>query len=423
MSMAAPPDLRTQLRSLSINKDQRPIVDEGSVAARRLPIRWGWVIGGGVGLAVVLVVYFSRGQIESITSAVATANADEIKLVGVTVRQANEMPPLLTATGKIVSDHQVKVATKVSGQVLAMFFEQGDRVKKGQLLARVEDVIYRARRDQAAAELEKARANFEFQKINYDRMVRLHQTENAPDIEFAAAKRTLDEGKAQVTAAQAALDFAQKALNDCEVTAPIDGVILQRDVEVGDFVAAEGGRGANANAQFGSIADMSTLRVEVDVSELDINRIRKELPCTVVPDAYKDRRYKGRVMWLDPGANYSKATVQVKVRIEDPDDYLRVEGSAQVVFKSEAAASQTSDAAPTIWISTSACLIDAKTQAARCFVAIGGRLTETPITLGRRTGSEVEVTSGLVAGQMLAAENLDKLRDGQRIKGGPPAVR
>lgn len=423
MSMAAPPDLRTQLRSLSISKDQRPIVDEGPAVARRLPIRWGWVIGGGVGLAVVLGIYFSRGQIESITTAVASANADEIKLVGVTVRQSNEMPPLLTATGKIVSDHQVKVATKVSGQVLAMFFEQGDRVKKGQLLARVEDVIYRARRDQAAAELEKAKANYDFQKINYERMVRLHQTENAPDIEFAAAKRTLDEGKAQVTAAQASLDFSQKALNDCEVTAPIDGVILQRDVEVGDFVAAEGGRGANANAQFGSIADMSTLRVEVDVSELDINRIRKDLPCTIIPDAYKDRRYQGHVMWLDPGANYSKATVQVKVRIDNPDDFLRVEGSAQVVFKSEGAASQASDSAPTIWIPSSACLIDAKTQTARCFVAIGGRLTETPITLGRRTGSEVEVTSGLVAGQMLAAENLDKLRNGQRIKGGPPAVR
>lgn len=422
--MAAPPDLRTQLRSLSISKEQRPIVDESPKATRRLPVRWGWVIGLGVGLAVVLGLYFSRGQIESITSAVATANADEIKLVGVTVRQSNEMPPLLTATGKIVSDHQVKVATKVSGQVLAMFFEQGDRVQKGQLLARVEDVIYRARRDQAAADLEKAKANFEFQKINYERMVRLHETLNAPDIEFADAKRSMEEGKAQVASSQAALDFAQKALNDCEVTAPIAGVILERNVEVGDFVAAEGGRGANANAQFGSIADMSTLRVEVDVSELDISRIRKELPCTIIPDAYKDRRYKGRVMWLDPGANYSKATVQVKVRIDDPDDFLRVDGSAQVVFRSEEmATSQATNATQTLWIPSSACLIDAQTQTARCFVAMGGRLTETPVTLGRRSGSEVEVKTGLSPGQMLAVDGLDKLRNGQRIKGGPALVK
>ncbi|MEK6644245.1 MAG: efflux RND transporter periplasmic adaptor subunit [Planctomycetota bacterium] len=421
--MAAPPDLRTQLRSLSISKDQRPIVDESKVTAPRLPIRMSWVIGGGLVLVLVLVTYFSRGKIESITTAVASASADEIKLVGVTVRQSNEMPPLLTATGKIVSDHQVKVSTKVSGQVLALLFEQGDRVQKGQLLAKVEDVIYRARRDQAAADLEKARANFEYQKINYERMVRLHNTENAPDIEFADAKRSIEEGKAQVAAAQAMVDFSQKSLSDCDVTAPIAGVILERNVEVGDFVAAEGGRGANANAQFGSIADMTTLRVEVDVSELDINRIRKDLPCMVIPDAYKDRRYQGRVMWLDPGANYSKATVQVKVRIENPDDYLRVEGSAQVVFRSaDMATSQATDAKPTLWIPLSACLIEAQTQSSKCFIAMGGRLKETPITLGRRSGSEVEVTTGLSPGQMLAAEGLDKLRNGQRIKGGPPAA-
>ncbi|MEK7324061.1 MAG: efflux RND transporter periplasmic adaptor subunit, partial [Chloroflexota bacterium] len=230
-------------------------------------------------------------------------------------------------------------------------------------------------------------------------------------------------GKAQVAAAQAMVDFSQKSLNDCDVTAPIAGVILERNVEVGDFVAAEGGRGANANAQFGSIADMTTLRVEVDVSELDINRIRKDLPCAVIPDAYKDRRYQGRVMWLDPGANYSKATVQVKVRIENPDDFLRVEGSAQVVFKSaEMPTSQATDAKQTLWIPSSACLIDGQTQAAKCFVALGGRLKETPIMLGRRSGSEVEVTTGLSPGQMLAAEGLDKLRNGQRIKGGPPAA-
>ena len=114
------------------------------------------------------------------------------------------------------------------------------------------------------------------------------------------------------------------------MVAPIAGVILERDVEVGDFVSAEGGRSAMANSQFASIADMTKLRVEVDVSELDIARLRTDLPCVVVPDAYKDRRYHGHVMWLDPGANYAKATVQVKVRIDDPDDYLRVEGAAQV---------------------------------------------------------------------------------------------
>ena len=72
------------------------------------------------------------------------------------------------------------------------------------------------------------------------------------------------------------------------------------------------------------------LRVEVDISELDITRLHKNMPCRITPDAYKDRNYTGHIMWLDPGANYSKATVQVKVRIDNPDEFLRVEGSAKV---------------------------------------------------------------------------------------------
>src|SRR5690606_8225607 len=130
------------------------------------------------------------------------------------------------------------------------------------------------------------------------------------DIEFADARRALNEARAQVEQSQAALDWAEKVLRDCDVLAPIAGVVLERNVEVGDFVAAEGGLGANANAQFGTIADMTKLRVEVDISELDIARLRKGMRCRITPDAYKDRRYPGYIMWIDPGANYSKATVQ-----------------------------------------------------------------------------------------------------------------
>ena len=422
MQMSAPSDLRTQLQSLSIHKDQRPASSARPVRPENSrKIRLGWWIAGLVIIAVPVAIYLSRGQIEKYTP-ISMSSAPEIKLVPVIARQANDLPPLLTATGKIVSDHQVKVATKVSGQIVALLFEQGDRVKEGQVLARIEDINYKARRDQAAAELERGKANLEYQQVNYDRMLHLHETENAPDIEWANAKRGRDEAKAMLDAAQAALDFARKALHDCEVVAPISGVILSRNVEVGDFVAAEGGRGMQANAEFGTIADMSTLRVEVDISELDINRIRKELPCTVIPDAYKDRRYQGRVMWLDPGANYSKATVQAKVRIENPDDFLRVEGSAQVVFHSESVPATSGKSEPTLWIPTQACIVDSTGQSGRVFVASGGRLTQTDITLGKKSGGEIEVRSGLSVGQMLAVENLDKLTDGQRIKGGPPRV-
>jgi HlyD family secretion protein len=278
-------------------------------------------------------------------------------------------------------------------------------------------VLYRARRDQAAAELEKSRASLAYQQVNFNRVKSLHDQGTGSDIEFADAKRAYDEAQAQVQADTAALAWAEKALIDTQVLAPISGVVLERNVEVGDFVAAEGGRGANANAQFASIADMTKLRVEIDISELDIGRVHAGQPCIITPDAYKDRRYDGRVMWIDPGANYAKATVQVKVRIEQPDDFLRVEGSAKVEFLADKPAAVASDdASPRIWIPAVACQVQPDSRTARVFIIDDGRLRETTIQIGRQTGGQVEVVSGLSEGQSIASDGLDKLRDGQRVK-------
>jgi len=296
-----------------------------------------------------------------------------------------------------------------------LYFEQNDRINKEQLLAQIEDVLYQTRHDEAVARLERSTAAFAFQKVNYQRVVGLVQNESAPDIEHADSKRALDEAQAMVAADRATLAFTQKTLSDCEVTAPIAGVILTRNVEVGDFVAAEGGRGANANAQFAIIADMTMLRVEVDISEMDIIRIRKDMPCTIIPDAYKDRQYRGYVMWLDPRANYSKATVQAKVRIEGPDDHLRVEGSAQVAFLSEPPREEAAHAATAIWIPTSACLVDVSGKTGMVFLAENKRLRRTTIHLGRRHADQLEVTGGLSAGQSIVVDGLDKLTDGQSV--------
>ena len=343
------------------------------------------------------------------------ANSSEIRLIEVKRQQGTDLPPVLTATGKIVSDHRVMVATKVSGQIVELLFEQGDHVQKGQLLARIEDRNYRARRDGAKAMLEKARANLAFQKVNFERVKTLFATSNAPDIELADAKRALDEGQSQLNADEAALDFAQKALEDCEVNAPIAGVVLERNVEVGDFVSAEGGRGANANAQFGAIADMTALRVEVDISELDIARLKRDQACVITPDAYKSHRYRGHVMWIDPGANYSKATVQAKVRIDDPDDNLRVEGSAQVAFLGEAAASGAVNQAGSIWIPKSACIRAAGQKIGKIFQVVDKRFEETQVEIGRESGDQLEVLKGLSEGASIAADHVENIQPGQRI--------
>ncbi len=406
MKPASP--LQEQLRSLSIPREQRP--EPSAVGRPQTTRRWLVRLGGAVVAAGALYAGYDRffGA-----NSPGGSTAAEIRLVRVTTRSVSEPAPVLTATGKIVSDHRVQVSTKVSGQVIALFFEQGDRVERGQVLARIEDVIYKARRDEAAALLARARAEVEFQKVNFARVERLMAQQQASEIEYAETRRDLETALAQVAAGEAVLTAAEKALADCEVTAPIGGVVLERNVEVGDFVAAEGGRGAMANAQFAVIADMSKLRVEVDVSELDISRLTTAMPCFIIPDADKTRRYSGRLLWIDPGANYAKATVQVKVRIVDPDDALRVEGAAQVLFLAPQEVTAAEDS-PRMWIPVAACRAEPAGNTGQVLVNHGGRLRATLVTLGRRQGGEVEVVSGLTEGQELAAD-FAKARDGQRV--------
>lgn len=406
-------DLRQELKSLSIPKEQRPRAQRtarggGGFGMLLLGVLLAAALGGGG--------YFGwqrfGGQLALLPAAVG--GAPEVLTHTVALQRTPEPAPILTASGKIVSDHRVEVSTKVSGQIVALLFEQGDRVEQGQVLARIEDVAYRARRDEAVANLARAKANLEFQKVNYSRIADLVERRLTSDIEYADARRWLDEAEAQVRAAQAALDWSAKALADCEVVAPIAGVILERNVEVGDFVAAEGGRGANANAQFGTIADMSKLRVEVDVSELDIGRVRAGMYCTVTPDAYKDQRYDGEVLWIDPGANYAKATVQVKVRIHNPDSRLRIEGAAQVGFFAERPGEKPSDDG--LWIPIGACMLEAAGDRGRVFVAQDATWQERTVEIGRKRADQLEVLQGLVAGDRIAASQVDKLKSGSRVR-------
>ncbi|MCG3137574.1 MAG: Multidrug resistance protein MdtA [Phycisphaerae bacterium] len=404
-------ELKSQLQSLTIPNERRQATRSGRPRRNRL-----------VGVVMLLLLVVVGGGAWWQSQQDHSANSRTYELYTVQAVGADELPAVLVATGEIVSDHQVEVATKVSGQIVDLKFEQGDTVQQGQVLARIENVLYKARRDEAAAQLVKSKANLAYQQFNFNRVSQLMHDTVAAELELAVARRDLDEAQAQELADQAALDFMQKMLTDCEVIAPIAGVILERNVEVGDFVAAEGGIGANANAQFGTIADMTKLRVEVDISELDINRLRAGLPCRVVPDAYKDRRYRGTVLWIDPAANYAKATVQVKVRIHEPDVYLRVEGAARVSFLPDLAEAEM---ARSIWIPVKALLAapSADTDHRQIWVMQAGRGEKREIEVGPVAGGWILVRAGLADNEVIVASQPDDFNPHENNSTIPTAQR
>lgn len=440
-----------ELSGLRIHREQRPTAGGRTwllLAALLV------VVGGG---AIAAGWWYYRTTGVNIVAALSTRPVD-VNLVIVPVADERAEPVVLVATGKIVSDVRVNVSTKVSGQITELFVEQGDSVQKGQVLARIEDVIYRAQRDEAAANVAErrhaieraraesaraqaaivqARAELAFRKRDHDRLEALFRKGQASELEYLNAKNLYEAAAAAVDVAVAAARSAEtaiavaqselaaaesilrvweKRLADCAIVAPISGVVLERNAQVGDFLAAEGGRGANANAQLVSIADMTLLRVEIDVSERDVHRVRAGQRARVTPDAVQGATYDGQVMWVDPLGDYARATVQVKVRIQNPGPDLRVEGSAKVEFLGPAAGSAPATGAATLWLPKAAVKLTPGSDEARVFTVSGDRAVAHAIRIGARTEKMVEVRSGVQPGMQIVCENLDNVEDGSPVR-------
>jgi len=229
------------------------------------------------------------------------------------------------------------------------------------------------------------------------------------------AARAIEVAQSELDVAVAVLRRLQKRLDDCAIRAPIGGVILERNAQVGDFLAAEGGRGANANAQLVSVADMKLLRVEIDVSERDVQRVYPGQPTRITPDADRASTYEGAVMWIDPIGDYARATVQVKVRVLNPGPNLRIEGSAKVEFLG-APPDSTSAESPGIWLPKTAVKLVPGSDQATVFTVLHERAIANPVTIGARTDKSVEVRFGVRAGMQIIAQDLDGIAAGTAVK-------
>lgn len=444
------------LSALRIDPRQRPS-DRASGWTKLL-----FVALGVVAIAALAGWWYYRTTGVNIIAALSEKPV-EVSLYSIPFRSKGERENIaLIANGRIVSDVRVYVATKVSGQIVELRVEQGDDVEEGQVLARVEDTIYRAQRDaeqanleqlqsrlkQLEAELERdlasvgeAESELAFREFDFNRLEKLHEEAGAYELEFVTSKSAFDSAKAaldrtraaaestrrsrsvfeaQIAAQRASLRLAQKRLDDCDIRAPITGVVLERNAQIGDFLAAEGGRGANANAQLVSIADMTRLRVEVDISERDVHRLAAGQKARITPDAAPEQSYGGEVMWVDPIGDYARAQVQTKVRILNPDRRLRVEGSAKVEFFGPATSSADSpgstEEADRIWLPLDAVFIDPNSGVTQVFTVDDGKAAAHAVTLGVRTTKNVEVLSGLSPGMRIVAKGVEELSEGRRVR-------
>jgi len=369
----------------------------------------------------------------------------------------------LNATGYIVAAHKISVAPKVIGRVAWIGVDMGDNVKKGDVLVRLEDEEFLAQVKQqqgqldaakaklqelengsrpeeiaqAKGVLDQARAEEKNDKATLDRLADLLKTKMIAQQSYDDAEATylkaaanaqsqqaaydlmrlgprkeeIDIQQAQVEQSQGALDLMKLNLDYTVIRAPIDGTILDRNVEVGEFVTTgfvgEGG----AKGYVVSLADLNDLRVELDISQNDFNKINPAQKCSVTTDAYPDRKYDGLVDQISPEANRQKATVLVKVKILHPDRLLRPDMNATVAFHRAAASqSPTSEPAEVIVIPTTA-MRDGKV-----FVLEDGKAVERAVKLGQSSPDGVIVTSGLSVGDTLIVNPPPEVKSGVAVR-------
>jgi RND family efflux transporter MFP subunit len=318
---------------------------------------------------------------------------------------------ILNASGYIVPQRKASVASKITSRLVALNVEEGSRVKKGDVIARLEGEDVAAARRQSAANLEQVRAELTDATVAYNRSAELVKHGYISRADFDIAEARYKKAVAGVSASRAALTSADVQIDYTLIRAPFDAIVLTKNADVGDIVTPLGAA-ANAKASVVTLADMDSLQVEVDVSESNIGKIRIGQPCDVQLDALPDMRFRGEAHMVVPTADRSKATVMVKVSFIDKDPRILPEMSAKVAFLSRKIGADEMKS----FTAVNKTSVVAKNRATTVFVIHGDVVKETPVKTGRQMGDMVEILQGVKAGDKIVLKPSGDLPDGARIK-------
>ncbi len=439
-----------ELKSLRIDRNKRR-GDEPSPWAVR------WILSG-----IVIFVLLGAGRLlyEKLNAA---TEVDIVRVHAPAATPGGESNIILNATGYIIAAHKIELASKVIGKVAWIGVEKGDGVKKGQVLVRLEDDEYRAQLVQAKgnldnlkaklaelvhgsrpeeiakakADVEQARADLQNASVTMNRttalvkqgvlaaqalddsqarydsaVAKVNSLEKAYElVRIGPRQEQIDALRAQVSQAQGSLDYAQVQLENTEIRAPVDGTVLERNVEKGEFVTTGFVGDKGAKGYVVSMANLHDLQVELDINQNDFAKLGARQPGMITTDAYgPDRKYRGVIEEISPEANRQKATVQVKVRVQNPDADLRPEMNASVAFYAPDKAGNRSEVKPVITVPAAAVRDNA------VFVLVDGKAIRRAVRVGSTTAQGIQIEDGLIGGEDLVANPPSDLKSGQKIR-------
>jgi HlyD family secretion protein len=385
----------------------------------------GKVAGVAVAILLVLAVLAAGGwywstQMQAVTVRVAT----------VTLKSGSGSAPgaVLIASGYVVARRRATVSSKVTGKVVDILIEEGHPVKEGQILAHLDDTQPRASLALAEAQLASSRkaaaedqARLQQAELTLERRQQLLKEAVVGKAELDQAQSDVDSLKARIAYTQQQIGVAESQVNlqktnltDMVVRAPFGGVVISKDAQPGEMISPVSAGGGFTRTGIGTIVDMSSLEIEVDVNETYINRVVNGMRVEAVLDAYQDWRIPSHVITTIPTADRQKATVKVRIGFDALDPRILPDMGVKVSFlREESPAGQGAAVSRVTAPKAAVRTIDGRSVV---FVLKDDRVERRAVSVGLENGDQVDVLSGVSAGERVVVEGPATLKDGDKVK-------
>jgi len=335
---------------------------------------------------------------------------------------------VLDASGYVVARRMATVSAKITGRVREVRIEEGQRVEEGEILATLDPIDADARRDLSVAQLDAARsqvagvqAQLTEASANADRLQALVGQQLVSKAQYEQAVAQRDALRAQLATSRRNANVASEQLrisaigvDDTFVRAPFAGVVIAKAAQPGEIVSPLSAGGGFTRTGIGTLVDMESLEVEVDVGESYIGRVKPGMPVETTLNAYQDWKIPGSVIAIVPTADRGKATVKVRIALDAKDGRIVPDMGATVSFLEQARPAQDSDAPRLLRVPAAA--LAERDGAQVVFVVDGDVVRRRPVEPGERVGGNVEIAKGVSAGDELVLDAPDALDDGDRVR-------
>ena len=339
-------------------------------------------------LAVTKFIFLSEGELLEVS-------AYKAKPAG---QSNNSSASVLDASGYVTARMQATVSSKITGKVLEVFIEEGMFVEKGQILAQLDDSSVQAELNFAKTQLKEAQRVFnrtsELRKDNL------------------ASQASLDAAESQVDGLKARLDISKQIVADMQIRAPFSGVVINKAAQPGEMISPVSAGGGFTRTGIGTIVDMNSLEVEVDVNESYINRVKPGQPAITNLNAYPNWDISSEVIAIIPTADRNKATVKVRIGLLEKDARVLPDMGAKVSFLKDQII-ETPEKLEGVMIPSSSLIKEGNLS--YVFVIKNGLITKTKVTVGSLSSNFSRISNGIEVGDNVVTDPSNELQNGQEV--------